>query len=1046
MPALRLRPTHKPIRDYYQSLKQYSLLHASHEGAVSEAFGTLLQNCAKQFSWKLVNQFEIKRRKQNPLRVDGALVDPWSLVHGLWEAKDEHDDLALEVKKKIAKGYPTENILFQAPERAILYQGGKRILDESLKDPSVLVDVLKEFFRYQPPVFDQWERAVAEFREKVPQLGRALLDLIEKERKENPFFVQAFAQFVDVCRRSLNPSLSETAVEKMLAQHVLTERIFRTVFDNADFVRRNAVASEIEQVIDQLTRRSWNREKFLAGLDRFYGAIEETARSINDFSEKQGFLNTVYENFFQGFDAKTADTHGIVYTPQPIVKFMVRSVDEILNKEFGQSLGEPGVHILDPFVGTGNFLLHIMRQIPKSRLPKKYANELHANEVLLLPYYVASMNIEHEYAEAVGEYQPFEGLCLVDTFELAETKQQSLLAMTEKNAERVERQRKSPITVIIGNPPYNVGQEDENDKNQNRSYPDFDKDVYNGYAKGSDATLLNQFKDPYIRAFWWASKRIKGDGVVALITNSSFVHKNPFDIMRQRLQRDFSSLWIVDLGGDVRSDPKLSGTKHNVFGIQAGVAITILVKNAAYKNPGTIHYIAADHNATAKEKLDWLDRSESLSALKMRTLVPDAKRRWITNNLVKSFDLAMPLAIKKRQGGDRTHAIFRIMSNGVKSNADPYMFSFDEAALCARARAMVEAYNSELDRWQRAERTKKNDGVLRVDLKVLKWVRKTKRFFLNGTEAKFDDVLIRKSLYRPYTTQFYYMDRMFNEDLYSIPKIVPSESIAVRNRILITTTSSQIPFLAQICNSVPCQDVGGRPSQCFPFYVYEGDKRQENITDWALTAFRTNYNDPSITKWDIFHYVYSILHHRVYRARYEANLRKELPRIPFAPDFRGFVKAGALLVELHVDYQKQREWRLTRLETPDEPLNWRVERMKLTRDKTSIVYNNFLTLSGIPPEAFEYRLGNRSAIDWLIDQYQVSTDPRSGITNDPNRLDDEEYIVRLIGQVITVSVETVKIVKALPPLDGDAKTDGVTPESPVDRGAGPKRPRRTKSG
>ncbi len=449
MPSLNLQPNHKPIREYYASLQQYSLLHTSHEGAVSAAFGVLLQQCAKQFQWTLVNQYEVRKKKLGRLVVDGALVDPWSLTHGHWEAKDEHDDLALEAKKKIDKGYPTENILFQSPDRAILIQNKRQVLDVRIDDPKVLVEVLKAFFSYEPPAYAQWERAVVDFRDKVPELGKALLALIEKERKENPFFIKAFSSFVDVCRGALNPGLSEVAVEKMLAQHILTERVFRKVFANSDFVQRNAVAAEIEKVVQMLTHRAWNRDKFLSSLDRFYGAIETTAATIDDFSEKQHFLNTVYENFFQGFDAKTADTHGIVYTPQSIVKFMVRSVDALLQKEFGKSLGDRGVHVLDPFVGTGNFLLQVMRQIPKSRLPAKYASELHANEVMLLPYYIASMNIEHEYLELTGKYEPFEGLCLVDTFELAESKQRSLATMTEKNASSGSASRPSRSSSAI---------------------------------------------------------------------------------------------------------------------------------------------------------------------------------------------------------------------------------------------------------------------------------------------------------------------------------------------------------------------------------------------------------------------------------------------------------------------------------------------------------------------------------------------------------------------------------------------------------------------
>jgi predicted helicase len=573
VPSLNLKPNHKSIREYYTALVQFSLVHATHEGAVRAAFGTLLHTCAQQHKWTLVGEFEI-RRKSKLLRVDGAIVDHWSLTHGLWEAKDEEDDLAIEAKRKIDLGYPTDNIIFQAPDRAIIYQGGKRLLDEKLKEPNVLVNVLKEFFRYEPPQYDEWGKAVADFKIRIPDLARALDNLISSELTY-PHFKPAFDRFAQVCRASIDPRLTNDAVKRMLVQHVLTERLYRNVFKNSDFVRRNAIAAAIELVIDKLTQRSFNREKFLGGLDPFYKAIEATAATITEFSEKQHFLNKVYESFFQGFDEKTADTHGIVYTPQPIVRFMVNSIDEILKNEFGTSLGNEGVHILDPFVGTGNFLLSVMRQIPKTRLPHKYAHELHANEVMLLPYYIASMNIEHEYAELAGEYKPFEGLCLVDTFELSEDAQREGAPLTEENTKRVAAQRAAPITVIVGNPPYNAGQESENDNNKNRKYPVVDGRVRETYGAMSEARKT-KYGDPYVKALRWASDRVGPNGIVALVTNSSYVQKVSFDGVRKCLAAEFDRIDVVDLGGDIRLNPEISGTTHNVFGIPNGVAIVFL--------------------------------------------------------------------------------------------------------------------------------------------------------------------------------------------------------------------------------------------------------------------------------------------------------------------------------------------------------------------------------------------------------------------------------------------------------------------------------------
>ena len=527
MPTLNLKPTHKPVKSYYAALDQFAQLGITHETAVRAAFQALLEHCARQRGWTLVPEHAISTRRAKRIVVDGALIDNFRLTHGYWEAKDIDDDLPAEVERKFAAGYPHDNILFQTPQRAILWQNGRMTLDADLTDAAQLIETLQTFFAYRPQEYAAWEEAVAQFKDRVADIGQGLAQLIQQERRSNPAFTTAFAGFLDKCRQSINPNLSEEAVEEMLIQHLLTERLFRTVFNNPDFTHRNVIASEIEGVIHALTSQSFSRADFLGSLDRFYIAIERTAATIHDFSQKQHFLNTVYEQFFQGFSVKVADTHGIVYTPQPIVDFMVKSVAAILKREFGRSLADEGVHIIDPFVGTGNFIVRMMREIPRTALARKYSSELHCNEVMLLPYYIASMNIEHEYFDATGKYVPFEGICLVDTFDLAEDRQLPLFA--PENTQRVESQKETPMFVVIGNPPYNVGQVNENDNNKNRKYPTMDKRVQETYVKASKATNKNKLSDPYVKAFRWASDRIGEEGVVALVTSNSFLDGLAFD-------------------------------------------------------------------------------------------------------------------------------------------------------------------------------------------------------------------------------------------------------------------------------------------------------------------------------------------------------------------------------------------------------------------------------------------------------------------------------------------------------------------------------------
>ncbi len=575
---LNLKPNHKQVKDYYNALDIYARHGIAHETAIKNAFQSLLVYCCKQMQLDFIEEYPYIRLQKHKARIDGAFLDKFTVPQGYWEAKDSQDDLAKEIVKKFELGYPKDNIIFQSPERAIIYQGATLVLDEDITSPQKLVSVLMELFHYKTDTQFDWEKAVEEFKQRIPESAELIIKLIEEERKSNTAFINSLNSFVDLCKTSINPNISLTAIEEMLVQHLLTERIFRKVFENPDFVNRNIIASEIDKVITALTSRKFNRNDFLKPLDRFYNVLEKRAATIEDYSVKQTFLNTVYEKFFQGFAVKVADTHGIVYTPQPIVDFMVNSVEEILKREFNRSLSSPNVHILDPFTGTGNFITNMIRKINKTDLKHKYLNELHCNEIMLMPYYVASMNIEHQFYEITGEYLPFPGICLVDTFQLAEESQPVLFS--EENTSRVERQKNTPIFIYIGNPPYNAGQANENDNNKNRKYPIIDKRVSETFGKDSKATLLRKLQDPYVKAFRFAIDKVQqtGEGIIAFISNNSFIEDASFDGMRKHLAESFDKIFIYNLKGNVRQNPKISGTTHNVFGIQVGVSINILVK------------------------------------------------------------------------------------------------------------------------------------------------------------------------------------------------------------------------------------------------------------------------------------------------------------------------------------------------------------------------------------------------------------------------------------------------------------------------------------
>ena len=1019
MPQLNLKPNHKVIRDYFVTLQQYEQQAIRHEGAVSNPFAFLLDSCTKQINGTFIPQYQMRTAAGNRIVIDGAILDEYRLPLAYWEAKDIDDDLLRAVQEKRDAGYPFDNILFQTPQRAILYQNGDVALDLDITAPANLISALQYLFSYTPPALHDWEVAVADFREHIPDLANKLKELIEERYETDAAFKKAFADFYETCKTSINPELSQEAVEEMLTQHILTERIFRTVFERSDFTRRNIIAREIENVSDVLMRHAMSRDAFLEPLDRFYVAIEQAATLCKDFSQKQHFLNTFYEKFFQGFSEDVADTHGIVYTPQPIVDFMVKSVEHILETEFGRSLSDSGVHIIDPFVGTGNFIVRLMQDIQGTALEEKYRHELHCNEVMLLPYYIASLNIEQEFFQRTGTYLPFEGIALADTFELLEKEQGELF--TRENTERVERQKAADMFVVIGNPPYNTRQINENDNNKNRKYKTMDTLLLETYSRDSKATNKNALSDPYVKAILWASKRIGKEGIVAFVTNNSFLDSVAFDGMRKHLADDFDAIYILDLGGNARRGLKVSDA--NVFGIRVGVSINLFVKKKGKSAATRLFYYGIDELWKKKQKFDFLTEHQHIANIAWQAIQPDARHTWLTEGLHAEFDHFIPIGSKtaKRKEVMRVNAIYHTFGVGLQTSRDAWLYNFNENALTQNVKRTSDFYNTQVMRWKGTPQNarKIDDFVEYNDIKI-KWSSGLKRKLEQGQLVECAESKLRMALYRPFTKTNLCFDSTLNHRMSVFPTTFPTPDTEEENRVIIVSDRGfRAGFNTLMTNLIPdLHTLAASDSfQCFPFYTYneDGINRQENITDWALAEFRDHYGDDTISKWDIFHYNYALLHHPTYREKYEMNLKRDLPHIPFAEDFWGFVTAGAELADLHVNYESCPKYDgLRYIETPGMPIDWSVERMRLLKDKTQLKYNDFLTLDGIPAEAFEYRLGNRSALEWVVDQYRVKTDKRSGIVNDPNRASEPRYIVDLIGRVIHVSLRTVGIVGGLP--------------------------------
>ena len=1026
MEKLNIKPTHKFIKDYYKALKQYDQYDLTHEGTVSNPFAILLDFYAKKVKATFAPQYPMRTPAGKRIIIDGAILNEYGLPIAYWEAKDVDDDLPKAIQEKRDKGYPFDNILFQTPERAILFQDKQEVLNTDITDPKNLVEALQRLFSHSDTTFSDWYEAVDKFSDRIPALADKLKELVEQQLTENAEFRKAFGEFHDTCCASINPELTEDEVEEMLIQHILTERIFRKIFERSDFTSRNIIAVEIEKVSAALMQQAMSRDEFLKPLNPFYVAIEQAATLCKDFSEKQHFLNTVYERFFQEYCVEKADTQGIVYTPQPIVDFMVNSVEHLLKREFNRSLSDIGVYIIDPFVGTGNFIVRLMQDIRKTALEEKYQNELHCNENELMPYYIANLNIEQEFWQSTGRYHPFEGIAFADTFELFDQAQMTLLS--EENTKRVDRQKAKDMFVVIGNPPYNAGQDDENQNNKNRKYPALDKQIKNTYVKDSTARLMYNVYDPYVRAFSWASERIGDSGIVAFVTNNSFIDDKTFDGMRKHLAEKFNVLYLLNFGGNIRKGQADS----NVFGITVGVSIALLVKTGEPVDSPCIFYNNETELQSKAQTFDFLNKHQNVGKVTTwQEIQPDANHTWLTEGLHADFDDLIPMGTKKVKEDKKITAetakdvIFKNFSLGVSTNRDYWVYNFNRDSLRDNVQRMIETYNAEVDRWIRQELPKPElDDFVLSDATKIKWSRDLKeKKLMSGRVIEYANHKIRSSLYRPFTKNNLFLDKILIDSPGQFPTIFPTPDTETENRVICVGGYGRKEFSVLMSKLIPNLNLYGDPQQSFPFYTYEedGTNRRENITDWALETFQSHYGDDSISKWDIFYYIYGLLHHPDYHDKYREDLKRSLPHIPFAEDFWAFANAGKQLAHFHVNYESVPKYEgLTLKEKPDMPLNWRVKKMKLSEEKRQIQYNDFLTIEDIPAEVFDYKLGGWSALKWIVNQYEVKEDKdttkrkRSNIVRDPNSEDEPQYIVDLIKRVITVSLETVMIIKGLP--------------------------------
>ena len=1017
-------------------LKQLDVLKkvsgTNRESVVREAFKDLLKRWGRQHDLVFIPEHEIETPTKERRYVDGALLYELRLPFGYWEAKDEKDDLDAEIEYKFKRGYPKDNIIFEDTREAVLIQNGEEVIRSPVDDTKKLEKLLTLFFSYERKEIAAFRKAVEKFKEDLPAVLEALRAKVADAYKSNTAFRAAAAKFLVHAQDAINKSLVEADVFEMLIQHVLTEEIFSKVFGEDDFHRQNNVAKELYALEERFFTGAIKKTT-LKGLEPYYAAIRAAAAQIASHHEKQAFLKVIYENFYKVYNVKAADRLGVVYTPNEIVRFMIESADWLCEKHFGKNLIDKDVEILDPATGTGTFVTELLEHFrgQPAKLKHKYDNELHANEVAILPYYVANLNIEATYAAITGEYREFSNLCFVDTLDnvglhtmKSGTSGELFGSVSEENVVRIKRQNAKRISVIIGNPPYNANQVSENDNNKNREYPSIDKRIKDTYIAESTAQKTKLY-DMYARFFRWASDRLDANGVLAFITNRSFIDSRTFDGFRKIVEDEFNEIRIVDLGGDVRANPKLSGTKHNVFGIQTGVAISFFVKKKGAKGC-RVYYMRRPEMETADEKLSWLSKGR-IEDIPAERLDPDEKHNWI-NQSSNDFESLMALASKEAKASKvqaRDKAIFKTYSFGVVTNRDEWVYGDERPGLERRVQFLIDAYNRDVVRL--AGKVDKASVAAKIDTSI-KWTRAVKRDLTNGVKYRYEAKRIIEAQYRPFCKRLLYFSPKLNEMPNLMPAFFGEFGDSVSRAIVFSDPTSQKPFMAMGVARCPDMHLVGAAagSVTLPASVIAKREQSSNVTDWALDQFKKHFQPGRgkkaklITKEAIFHYAYGVLHDPVYLEKYAQNLKREFPRIPFYADFWQWAEWGETLMALHTGYEKVKPFKLKRTDVTDEKaraakLNPK-PMLKADKEGGRILLDSETTLSGIPPAAWDYKLGNRSALEWILDQYKEKKpkDPAIREKFDTYRFADyKEKVIDLLMRVTTVSVETVAIVEAM---------------------------------
>ncbi len=906
-------PITKNIKEYYKGLNELETTGGLFaERDTERLFANLLGSISKENHYFIRSNSSYTTDSNTQIRFDTAVYTGVGIVYGIHEAKKYDADLNVAIKEKKEAMYPFRNIIFENSKQAVLFQDNDQynhFID--IRDTKEFTNLLETFFSYTSPEIQEYNASQQEFFKRVPDLIKRIRDFFDKASVHEGY-KKNIARFEKLLKETINPNISRFETREIVIQHFLTIDIFSSVFSEFSFEKYNPIAQELEAITRTILSPTLENY-FSRSIREYLTVVKRTAVNIHDFGIKKQFLINFYEQFYKAYNPKAADRLGVVYTPEPIVKFMIRNTDELLSRHFGKKLFDENVNIIDPATGTGTFIYHLLEYLfeqkkgkpHQEKIKKKYKKEIHANEVSILPYYIASLCIEKVYHKYTDDYQMFQGIVYQDTLENIfygghrykdlQNKDALFNSISQENSKRQDDQNQKQMTVIIGNPPYNANQQNENENNKNREYLIIDQAIKNTYVKESSAQKTKVY-DMYARFIRWASDRIQDSGIIAFVTNNSYIDSRSFDGFRKVVSKEFDFIYVVDCKGDLNQDK--ADPKHRVFGDRSrnGISILFFIKGSdKAKEQGGIRYIHPfSLYALGEEKLDYLEKT-NIKDMIFDKIKPNVKGYWLDAE-DSDFDELIPTICKNKT--DKT--IFKVSSLGVATNRDSWVYDFDAHVLQEKVKYFIHIYNDDVKKWNQS---KKNIPISDFVNRNIKHTAETEQHIRKPHELKYSKQSMIQSLYRPFTKKYNYFSNIITHRKYQLPKLfglnLDKKNICICFSGMASSRSFQVVASKKVISLDFLEKTNSLPLHLYP----ENNQRQDNITDWSLGQFRSYYENNTITKLAIFHYIYAVLNNTAYTTKYEVQLKRDYPRIPFYKDFHELSKLGGELMSLHINFE-----------------------------------------------------------------------------------------------------------------------------------------------